>query len=152
MRLQLNQASSRGVGDGFGAADDIHLGEDRLHMRFHSAFTDKKGGADLFVALSLSHQFEYVDLTSTQCFAADALSQLGREMHRNTGFAGVYAADAIHQPFTRNVLEQITFRSRLDRAVDIFITVERCQHDNPRVLIVVADFFDRTDTIELWHS
>ena len=50
--LQLNQAASRGVGDGFGAADDIHLGEDCLHMRFHSALTNKKGGADLFVAFS----------------------------------------------------------------------------------------------------
>src|SRR5881296_3598028 len=102
MRLQLNQAASRGGGNGFGAADDIHLGEDRLHMRFHSAFTDKEGGADLFVALSLSHQLEYVDLTSTQRFAADALCQLGREMHRNTSLAGVHSADAIHQRFARN--------------------------------------------------
>ena len=38
--LQLNQAASRGVGDGFGAADDIHLREDCLQMRFHSAFTN----------------------------------------------------------------------------------------------------------------
>jgi len=63
MRLQLNQATTRRARNGFGAADDIHLGEDRLHMRFHGAFTDKESGADLFVALSLSHQLEYVDLT-----------------------------------------------------------------------------------------
>src|SRR6266481_1982376 len=102
MRLQLNQATSRRARNGFRAADDIHLGEDRLHMRFDSAFTDKKRGADLFVALSLSYQFEYVDLTSTQCFAADALCQPGCEMHGNTGLAGVYATDAIHQRFARN--------------------------------------------------
>src|SRR5438034_4326349 len=96
MRLQLNQATARRARNGFGAADDIHLSEDRLHTRFHSAFTDKEGGADLFVALSLSHQFEYIDLTSTQCFAADALCQLGRKMHGNTSFPGVHSADAIH--------------------------------------------------------
>src|SRR6266496_2297021 len=53
--LQLNQATARGARNSFCPTDDIHLGEDCLHMRLHSAFTDKKGGADLFVALSLSH-------------------------------------------------------------------------------------------------
>src|SRR5437773_737759 len=113
MCLQLNQATARGARHSFCPTDDIHLGEDRLHMRFHSAFTDKEGGTDLFVAFSLSHQFEYVDLTSAQSFAADALSQLGSKMHRNTSFARVHSANAIHQRFPRNVFEQITFGAGL---------------------------------------
>src|SRR5439155_26208821 len=110
MCLQLNQSTARGARNSFCPTDDIHLGEDRLHMRFHSAFADKKGGADLLVALSLSQQFEYVDLTSAQRFAADALSQLGREMHGHTSSAGVHSADAIHQRFARNALEQLALR------------------------------------------
>ena len=39
--LQLNQAATCGVGDCFGAADDIELGEDAFHMRLHGAFTNK---------------------------------------------------------------------------------------------------------------
>ena len=50
--LQLNQSTARGAGHSFCPTNNIHFGEDRLHMRFHSAFTDKKGGADLFVAFS----------------------------------------------------------------------------------------------------
>jgi hypothetical protein len=34
--LQLNQVAARGSGDGFGAADDVHVGEDRFYVRFHS--------------------------------------------------------------------------------------------------------------------
>src|SRR2546421_2969454 len=152
MRLQLNQATARRARNSFCPTDDIHLGEDCLHMRFHSAFTDKKGGADLFVALSLSHQFEYVDLTSAQCFAADTLCELGSKMHGNTSFARVHSADAIHQRFARHVLEQIAFRTRLNRTKNIFVAVECCQHDNSRVLIAAPNLFDCADAIELGHS
>src|SRR5438046_10109534 len=107
MCLQLNQATARRARNGFGAADDIHLGEDRLHMRFHSAFTDKKGGADPFVALSLGHQFEYVDLTSAQCFDADVFCKLIIEMYGNATFLGVHSATAIHERFARNVLDEM---------------------------------------------
>src|SRR2546430_8796285 len=132
MCLQLNQATARGARNSFCPTDDIHLGEDRLHMRFHSAFADKKGGADLFVALSLSHQLNYIDLTSTQRFAADALCQLGREMHGNTSFAAAHSADAINQRFARNVPKQIAFRSRMDGAVDNLIAAQCCQNATPR--------------------
>src|SRR6266700_4681494 len=84
--LQLNQSAARGAGDSLGSTDHVHLREDGFYVRFHCAFTDKESGADFFVALSLSHQFEHVDLTRAQCFAADALCQLGREMHGNTRF------------------------------------------------------------------
>jgi hypothetical protein len=30
--LQLNHAASRGSSDGFGAADDVHFGEDAFHV------------------------------------------------------------------------------------------------------------------------
>jgi hypothetical protein len=39
--LQLNQAAPRGTSDSFGAADDIHLGEDRFYVRLNGAFADK---------------------------------------------------------------------------------------------------------------
>jgi hypothetical protein len=39
--LQLDQAAAGGTGHGFGAADDIHLGEDRFYVRFHGAFADE---------------------------------------------------------------------------------------------------------------
>src|SRR5437773_6216618 len=107
MCLQLNQATARRARNGFGAADDIHLGEDRLHMRFHSAFTDKKGGADLFVALSLGHQFEYVDLTSAQCFSAAPFSQFARGMNGNTSFPVVHSPNAINQRLPRTSLETL---------------------------------------------
>ena len=121
-------------------------------MRFYGAFTNKKRGADLFVALSLSHQFEHVDLTRAQCFAADTLCQLGREMHGNTRFARVHPTDAIHQRLARHIFEQITFRAGLNGAVDIFITVERCQHNDPRFLIAATDFLKRANAIELRHT
>jgi hypothetical protein len=39
--LKLNQTAACGTGDCFGAADDIHLSEDRFHVRFHGAFADE---------------------------------------------------------------------------------------------------------------
>jgi hypothetical protein len=39
--LQLNQAAARSAGHCFGAADDVHFGEDCFHVRLHSAFADK---------------------------------------------------------------------------------------------------------------
>ena len=71
--LQLNQAAARGACDSLRSADDIHLGEDRFHVRFHRAFTNKERRADFFVALSFGHKFEHVDLTRAQSLAADAL-------------------------------------------------------------------------------
>jgi hypothetical protein len=40
--LQLNKAAARRISDSFGPANDIHLGEDAFHVRFHRAFTDKE--------------------------------------------------------------------------------------------------------------
>ena len=53
--LQLDQTAPGSVRHGFGAANDIHLGEDRFHVRFHGAFADEQRGADLLVAFSLGH-------------------------------------------------------------------------------------------------
>ncbi len=39
--LQLDQAAAGSACHGFGAADDIHLGEDRFYVRFHRAFADE---------------------------------------------------------------------------------------------------------------
>src|SRR5205814_1304311 len=50
-RLQLNQTASHGVCHSLSSADDIHLGEDGFHVRFHCAFTNKEGRADLLVAV-----------------------------------------------------------------------------------------------------
>src|ERR1700736_4219546 len=94
--LQLNQPTPCRVSDGFGPADDIHLSEDAFHVRLHCALTNKEGGADLLVAFSLSHQFEHFNLTPAQRFAADALREFGREVHRHAGLAGVHPANAIH--------------------------------------------------------
>ena len=73
-------------------------------------------------------------------------------MHGNTRFARVHPADAIHQRLARHILEQITFRAGLNGAVDIFVAVECCEHDDARVLVAPADFLDCADAIELWHS
>src|SRR5439155_16316937 len=73
-------------------------------------------------------------------------------MNRNTSFAGVHSADAIHQRLAGDVLEKITFRSCLNSTVDIFIPVKRGEHDNSRVLIVSTNGSDRANTIELGHS
>src|SRR5207237_9544604 len=73
-------------------------------------------------------------------------------MHGNASFPSVHAANGINQRGARNVLEQITLRSRLNSAVDIFVTIERRQHDNPRVLILSPNLFDYADSIELRHA
>ena len=73
-------------------------------------------------------------------------------MHRNTGLPRVHPADAVHQCLARHVLKQVTFPAGLNGAVDIFIAVKCCEHDDARALIVGADFLDRTDAIELRHS
>ena len=39
--LQLNQAASRGGGNSFSPADDVHLREYGFHVRLHGAFTDE---------------------------------------------------------------------------------------------------------------
>src|SRR5437660_12659227 len=73
-------------------------------------------------------------------------------MHGNASFPSVHQANVITQRLARNVLEQIALRSRLNGAVDIFVTIERRQHDNPRVLIVSPNLFDYASSIELRHA
>jgi hypothetical protein len=63
MCLQLNQATARGARNSFCPTDDIHLGEDAFDVRFHRPLADKQRGADFFIAFSLRHQLEHVDLT-----------------------------------------------------------------------------------------
>jgi hypothetical protein len=41
-RLELNQATTRGVGDCFGPADYVKLGEDAFYVRLHRSFTNKE--------------------------------------------------------------------------------------------------------------
>ena len=122
--LQLNQAASCGAGDGFSAAHDVHLREDGFHVRFHSALTYKEGRTNLFVAFALRHQLKHVDLAVAQRLAADALRQFGREMNRHAGFTGVDPANTIHQCLARRVLEQVTFRTGLNGAVDILVAIK----------------------------
>ena len=63
--LQLNQAAACGTGDGFGAADDVHLGEDGFHVGLHCAFADKQRRANFLIAFSVGHKLEHVDLART---------------------------------------------------------------------------------------
>jgi hypothetical protein len=39
--LQLDKAAPGSACHGFGSADDIHLSEDRFHVRFHGAFANE---------------------------------------------------------------------------------------------------------------
>src|SRR5206468_12160890 len=96
LALKLNQTATCCVGHSFSPADNVHLGEDGFHVRLHGALTNKESRADLFVAFSLSHQLEHVDLAFAQRLAADALREFGREMHWHASFAGVHPANAIH--------------------------------------------------------
>jgi hypothetical protein len=59
-KLKLNQAPPRGPGNRFGAADDVHLGEDGFDVGLYCAFADEKCRADFLIALSLSNHFEHV--------------------------------------------------------------------------------------------
>ena len=65
----LLHCASSGVSDGFGSADDVHLGEDAFHMRLDGALTNKESRADLFVAFALGHQLEHIDLAFAQVLA-----------------------------------------------------------------------------------
>src|SRR2546430_12669059 len=72
-------------------------------------------------------------------------------MNGNRCFTRVHPADTVHQRFAGHILEQITLRSGLNGAVNIFITVEGCKHDDASVLILLSDFFDSADAVELRH-
>ena len=120
-------------------------------MRLHRSLTNKEGGADLLIAFPLSHQFEHVDFAFAQSFAADALSKFCGKMNRHTGLAAVYSTNAIHKRLARCVLEKITFRSRLNGAVNIFVAVERREDNDSRFLIAAANFFKCAHAIQLRH-
>jgi hypothetical protein len=53
--LQSDQAPPGRLRNSFGPADDVHLGEDSFPVRLDGAFTDEKGGSDLFVTSSFGH-------------------------------------------------------------------------------------------------
>src|SRR6266496_370980 len=96
LALKLNQAATCCVSHRFSPADDVELGENAFHMRLHRALANEEGRADLFVAFSLRHQLEDIDFALAQGFAADALHEFGRKMHRHASFAAVHPANAIH--------------------------------------------------------
>src|SRR6266446_2127221 len=73
-------------------------------------------------------------------------------MHGKAGLPCVHTANAINQCLARHVLEQITLRPRLNCSVNIFVAIERREHDNPRVLILSTNLFDNANTIELGHA
>jgi hypothetical protein len=54
--LESQEAAPGRFGHRFRSAADTHLGEDRFTVRLYRPFCDKKGCANLFVALSLCHQ------------------------------------------------------------------------------------------------
>src|SRR5438552_469790 len=78
-----------------------------------------------FMTRTYSLDLMHLYFAFAQCFAADALGELGGEMHRHAGLARMYPANAIHQCFARCVLEQVTFRAGLNGTVDIFVPIER---------------------------
>src|SRR6266446_10523824 len=73
-------------------------------------------------------------------------------MDGDAGPSSVDSANAINQCLARHVLEQIAFRSRLNGSVNVFVAIERREHDNPRVLILGTDLLDNTNAIELGHA
>src|SRR5947199_9304293 len=96
LALKLNQAATCCVSHRFSPADDVELGENAFHMRLHRSLTNEEGRADLFVAFSLSHQLEHIDLAFAQGFSADALREFDGEVHRHASFAAMHSANAIH--------------------------------------------------------
>jgi hypothetical protein len=93
---ELNQTAAVGGCDSFRAANDIQLAEDAFDVSLYGAFADEKFGTDLFIALAGGDPLQDFDLSSAQCFAADAIGQLGCENRRYAGFATVHRPNAIH--------------------------------------------------------
>ena len=83
------------------------------------------------------------------CDFTNKESRAACEMHGNAGFPSVHTANAINHCLARHVLEQIAFRPRLNGSVNIFVVIERREHDDPSVLIVSRNLLDNTDAIEL---
>ena len=70
---ELNQTAAVGGCDSFRAANDIQLAEDAFDVSLYGAFADEKFGTDLFIALAGGDPLQNFDLSSAQCFAADAI-------------------------------------------------------------------------------
>src|SRR5258708_32898926 len=62
------------------------------------------------------------------------------------------AANAFHQPFARDIFQEIAFRTGLYSAINVFVTIECGENDDPGFLVGRANRFDHVDTIELGHT
>src|SRR4029079_8516761 len=93
---KLNQTAAVGGCDSFRSANYIQLAKDAFDVSLYGALADETFGSDLFIALAGGYPVQDFDLSSAQCFAADAIGQLGCENRRYAGFATVHRPNAIH--------------------------------------------------------
>src|SRR5207248_10774397 len=108
-RSELNQTAAIGGCDSFRAANDIQLAEDAFDVSIYGAFADEKFGTDLFIALAGADPLQNFDLSSAQCFDADAIGQLRCEHRWYAGFATVPRQTPIDKRFNCGILQLVTF-------------------------------------------
>src|SRR5258708_32445362 len=98
-------------------------------MTLDSGFTDEENCRELLVALAASQECEHLQFAAGQGFTTHACGQFLNQRRRDAGFTAMNLADALQHVLASRVLEQITFRSCSDSAIDFIVSIVGLQDD-----------------------
>ena len=82
---------------------------------FDSGFSDAELVGDLLIGIACANQTKHLNFARTQLIVGSVLSQLRRNLGRNSLAPGMNRADCLQQFCADVSFQQVTPRTRLDR-------------------------------------
>src|ERR1700677_77093 len=97
--------------DGLGTIRGSELLHNVLNVSLHRFLGDEEARCDVAVSTSSGEPLQYLNLSPAQCFLAEMLQKLNRDLVRDLPFPGMHQADHIHELFSGHAFEHVALCS-----------------------------------------
>src|SRR5580693_1156318 len=107
--------------------------KDRLHMAFHSLFSNGKMRRNNFIRVACSDFKEHFQFARGKSVRRMMFSHRKSNLRWNSLLASVHAADCIYEILPQSAFEQVSTGSGIESLSGLDIPFIRRQHDDPSI-------------------
>src|SRR5580692_6611103 len=125
--------------------------KDRLHMAFHSLFSNGKMRRNNFIRVACSDFKEHFQFARGKSVRRMMFSHGKSNLRWNSLLARVHAADGIYEILPQSAFEEVPAGSCIESLGGLDITFIRRQHDDASIGKFFSNCDGRDDAIHLWH-
>jgi hypothetical protein len=125
--------------------------QDVVDVTLHRGFANPETRTYFFVTLAAHDQLQYFHLSAGKVGTCHSLRQSFGYCWGNPPRAGVHSPNRRFQFLEEYILQEVAFCSSLQRPIDIFVTIIRCEYDQASPREFTPDSGDSFDSADDGH-